>query len=153
MQQLKLNYQEIQEVLPHRYPFLLIDKIVDGEVGQWAQGVKAISGNEAVFQGHFPGEPIFPGVLQIEALAQVGAVALLSVPENRGQIALFAGLDKVRFKGLVRPGDLLELSCRFTGQKGPIGYATGEAKVDGKIVCRAELLFALMNPRGADAHT
>ncbi|MDO5737803.1 MAG: 3-hydroxyacyl-ACP dehydratase FabZ [Eubacteriales bacterium] len=144
MEKLELNYQEIQAVLPHRHPFLLIDKIVDGEAGQFAVGHKAISGNDPIFQGHFPGQPIYPGVLQVEALAQVGAVALLSLEENKGKIALFAGLGKVRFKSLVKPGDLLELSCRFTGTKGPIGYAEGEARIDGKLACKAELMFALM---------
>lgn len=141
---LYLEYQEIERILPHRFPFLLVDRIIDGEVGSFATGIKQVSGNEIFFQGHFPGEPIFPGVLQIEALAQVGAVAMLAKPEWQGKIALFAGINKARFKGVVRPGDTLTLTTKITGQKAGIGFAEGMASVDGKIVCQAELMFAFM---------
>ena len=140
---MELNIEQIQALIPHRYPFALVDKIVDGEVGKWARGVKCVTANEPFFQGHFPHYKVMPGVLIIEALAQVGAVAILSVPENRGKLALFGGIKNARFKQQVRPGDVLELECELTAQRGPVGFDTATAKVNGKTACKAELTFAL----------
>ena len=140
---MELNSNQIAEILPHRYPFALVDRITDYEPGQWAKGIKCVSVNEQLFCGHFPQEHVMPGVLILEALAQVGAVALLSVPENRGKLALFAGVNSARFRQKVTPGDRLELECVLTRQKGPIGLGQCTAKVDGKVACTAELMFAL----------
>ncbi len=140
---LSFEYEEIQRILPHRYPFLLVDRVIDGELGSFATGIKQVTGNEFFFQGHFPGQPVFPGVLQIEALAQVGAIAVLAMPEHQGKIALFAGVNRARFKGIVRPGDTLVMTTKFTGKKAGIGFAEGRATVDGKTVCQAEFMFAL----------
>ena len=118
---MQLNSNQIAEILPHRYPFALVDRITDGEEGKWVQGIKCVSANEQFFCGHFPQKHIMPGVLIIEAMAQVGAVALLSVPENRGKLALFGGIKNARFKRQVVPGDVLELKCTLTKRKGPVG--------------------------------
>ena len=140
---MELNIEQIQALLPHRYPFLLVDKITECTPGQGARGVKCVTANEPFFQGHFPHYKVMPGVLIIEALAQVGAVAILSVPENRGKLALFGGIKNARFKQQVRPGDVLELECELTAQRGPVGFGTATAKVNGKTACKAELTFAL----------
>ena len=140
---MELNIEQIQALLPHRYPFLLVDKITACTPGQGARGVKCVTDNEPFFQGHFPHYKVMPGVLIIEALAQVGAVAILSVPENRGKLALFGGIKNARFKQQVRPGDVLELECELTAQRGPVGFGTATAKVNGKTACKAELTFAL----------
>ena len=140
---MELNIDQIEALLPHRYPFLLVDKITDCQPGQSARGLKCVTANEPFFQGHFPGYKVMPGVLIIEALAQVGAVAILTVPENRGKLALFGGIKNARFKQQVRPGDVLELECELTAQRGPVGFGTATAKVNGKTVCKAELTFAL----------
>ncbi|MGN0993558.1 MAG: 3-hydroxyacyl-ACP dehydratase FabZ [Butyricicoccus sp.] len=140
---MQLNTTEIIELLPHRYPFLLVDRIEDGEPGKWARGRKCVTANEMHFCGHFPGQPIMPGVLILEALAQVGAVAILSVPENRGKLALFGGIKNARFRRQVVPGDVLELECELIRQMGPVGVGKATAKVDGKVACTAELTFAL----------
>ena len=140
---MELNIDQIEALLPHRYPFLLVDKIVECTPGQGAKGIKCVTANEPFFQGHFPGYKVMPGVLIIEALAQVGAVAILSVPENRGKLALFGGIKNARFKQQVRPGDVLELECELTAQRGPVGFGTATARVNGKTACRAELTFAL----------
>ena len=140
---MELNIEQIQTLLPHRYPFLLVDKITECTPGQGARGVKCVTANEPFFQGHFPGYKVMPGVLIIEALAQVGAVAILSVPENKGKLALFGGIKNARFKRQVRPGDVLELECELTAQRGPVGFGTATATVNGKTVCKAELTFAL----------
>ena len=142
---MQLEYTDIQKILPHRYPFLLVDRITAMEPGLSAEGIKQLSGNEIFFQGHFPEEPVFPGVLQIEALAQVGGVALLSLEENRDKLPLFDGVDKVRFRGVVRPGDTLHLSTKLTKKRGDFGFGTGVAKVNDEIVCEAELMFALID--------
>jgi 3-hydroxyacyl-[acyl-carrier-protein] dehydratase len=138
-----LSSREIQEIIPHRFPMLMVDKIVELEPGQRAVGIKNVSGNEPFFAGHFPGYPVMPGVLIIEAMAQVGAVALLGMPENKGKIAFFAGVDEVRFKRQVVPGDTLRLEVTLTRVRGPIGQGTGEAIVDGQLACRGSFMFAI----------
>lgn len=138
-----LNIDEIQEIIPHRYPFLLVDRIEELVIAERAVGVKNVTMNEPYFQGHFPGFPVMPGVLIVEALAQVGAVAILSKEENKGRLAFFAGIDGCRFRGQVRPGDTLRLEVEITRLKGSIGKGSAKALVDGKVVCEAELMFAL----------
>jgi len=140
-----LNIKEIKEILPNRYPFLLVDRVVEMEIGEkkFVRAYKNVSANEEFFNGHFPEEPIMPGVLQIEALAQAGAVALLSMEEFKGKIPLFAGTNKVRFKRKVVPGDKLDLYCEIIKIKGPIGIGKGIATVDGQLACEAEILFAI----------
>ena len=140
---MQLNSNQIARILPHRYPFALVDRIVDGEEGQWARGIKCVSVNEQFFCGHFPQEHIMPGVLILEAMAQVGAVALLSLPENRGKIVLFGGVKNARFKRKVTPGDVLEMTCTLTRRRGPVGIGSCEATVNGEIACTAELIFAV----------
>ena len=140
-----LNIQEIKEILPHRYPFLLVDRVIEMDIEdkKFVRAYKNVSANEEFFQGHYPEEPIMPGVLQIEALAQTGAVAILSMEKFKGKTPLFAGTNKVRFKSKVVPGDRLDLYCEIVKIKGPIGIGKGIASVDGKIVCEAEILFAI----------
>ncbi|AGX42318.1 3-hydroxyacyl-ACP dehydratase FabZ [Clostridium saccharobutylicum] len=140
-----LNIKEIKEILPHRYPMLLIDRVteMDIEDKMFVRGYKNVSANEAFFQGHYPNEPIMPGVLQIEALSQAGAVAILSMEKFKGKTPLFAGTNKVRFKNKVVPGDRLDLYCEIIKLKGPIGIGKGIATVDGKVACEAEILFAI----------
>lgn len=140
-----LSTKEILEIIPHRHPFMLIDTIEELEPGVKAIGKKCVSFNEPFFAGHFPTEPVMPGVLIIEALAQVGAVAILSMPENKGKIAYFGGIKETRFKGMVKPGDVLMLETEIIRVKGPVGVGKANAYVDGKLVCKAELIFALGN--------
>ena len=140
---MQLDSNQIARILPHRYPFALVDRIVDGEEGRWARGIKCVSVNEQFFCGHFPQEHIMPGVLILEAMAQVGAVALLSLPENRGKIVLFVGVKNARFKRKVTPGDVLEMTCTLTKRRGPVGIGSCEATVNGEIACTAELIFAV----------
>lgn len=142
---MELNSNQIQEIIPHRYPFLLADKITDFEPGKWAKGIKCVSANEMHFCGHFPQEHVMPGVLIIEALAQVGAIAVLSLEENRGKTAYFGGIKEARFKRKVVPGDVLELEVEMTRIRGPVGIGSAVAKVNGEIAVRAELTFALGN--------
>ena len=138
-----IDVNKIREIIPHRYPFLLIDRITYLEPGLKATGYKNVTANEPFFQGHFPGNPVMPGVLIIEALAQLGCVAMLVKEEYKNMIGLFAGIDNARFKKQVMPGDKLELSVELLKLKGPIGKFKGEAKVDGQLAAEAEVLFAL----------
>jgi 3-hydroxyacyl-[acyl-carrier-protein] dehydratase len=140
---MQLNSNEIQEILPHRYPFQLVDKITEGEPGKYAKGIKCVSVNEMHFCGHFPQKHVMPGVLIIEALAQVGAVAILSMPENKGKIVFFGGIKNARFRQQVVPGDVLELECELIKQMGPVGIGKAVAKVNGKVAVNAELTFAV----------
>ena len=140
---MELNSNQIAEILPHRYPFALVDRITDYEPGQWAKGMKCVSAAEPVFCGHFPQQHIFPGVLILEAMAQVGAIAILSLPENQGKIALFGGVKNARFKRKVIPGDVLEMECRLTARRGSVGIGSCTASVSGEIACTAELIFAV----------
>lgn len=138
-----LGIKEIQEILPHRHPFLLIDCIEEVEPGVRATGYKCVTYDEPFFQGHFPQMPVMPGVLIIEALAQVGAVAILSVEENKGKIAFFGGINNAKFKKQVVPGDKLKLECELIKVKGPVGIGKATATVDGKIAAVAELTFMI----------
>lgn len=135
--------KEIMDIIPHRYPFLLIDTIEELEPGVRALGKKCVSMNEPCFQGHFPGNPVMPGVLIVEALAQVGAVAILSQPEFQGKTAYFAGIDRARFRRKVFPGDMLTLETEIIKVKGPVGVGRAIATVDGEKAAEAELTFAI----------
>ncbi|GAW93129.1 3-hydroxyacyl-ACP dehydratase FabZ [Calderihabitans maritimus] len=138
-----MDINEIRKIIPHRYPFLLVDRIVELEKGKRAIGIKNVTINEPFFQGHFPDYPIMPGVLIIEALAQVGAVAILSMPEFAGKIALFAGIDKVRFRRQVMPGDQLRLEVEILKVRGKVGKGFGKALVGEEIAAEGELMFAI----------
>ncbi len=138
-----LTINEILKILPHRYPMLLVDRILELETGKRVVGLKNVSANEQFFQGHFPGAPVMPGVLIVEAMAQAGAVAVLSEEQNRGKLALFAGIDAVRFKRIVEPGDELELTCDLERVRGPIGRGKATATVDGELAARGTLTFAV----------
>ena len=139
----ELNSNQIAQILPHRFPFALVDRITDYEPGQWAKGRKCVSVNEQFFCGHFPQEHVMPGVLILEAMAQVGAVAILSLPENQGKIALFGGVKNARFRRKVIPGDVLEMECVLTKRRGPVGIGECKAMVNGERACTAELTFAI----------
>lgn len=137
-----LDTQKIKEIIKHRYPFLLVDRVLELEEGKKAVAIKNVSVNEEVFNGHFPGYPIMPGVLIVEALAQVSAIVMLTKEGNEGRLGLLAGIDKCRFKRQVIPGDQLRLEVEITRVIGAIGKGKGIATVDGEIVCETELIFA-----------
>jgi 3-hydroxyacyl-[acyl-carrier-protein] dehydratase len=138
-----LDITQIKEIIPHRYPFLLVDKILEIEEGKRAVGIKNVTANEEFFNGHFPDYPVMPGVLIVEALAQVGAVAVLKLEGNLGKIGFFAGIDNCRFKRQVKPGDQLRLEVEMIKLRGPIGKGKAVATVDGEIACEAEITFAI----------
>lgn len=138
-----MDIQQIKEVIPHRYPFLLVDKVLEMEEGKRVVAIKNVTANEPFFQGHFPEYPVMPGVLIVEALAQVGAIGVLHMEANKGKIGFLAGLDKCRFKRQVVPGDQLLLEVEITRMKGPIGKGKGIAKVNGELACEAEITFAI----------
>lgn len=142
-----LNLEQIKEIIPHRDPFLLIDEVTELEPGVSVKAKKYLKPDEYWYKGHFPGQPITPGVLMIEMLAQAGAVCALSLPENRGKIAVFTGIDKARFRGQVMPGDTLELSVTITKQMGAIGFGRAIATVNGKKMVTAEISFAVTEPK------
>ena len=138
-----LNAEQIQAIIPHRFPFLLVDCIVEIETGKRAVGIKNVTINEPFFQGHFPQYAVMPGVLIVEALAQVGGVALGQMEEYRGRLAFFAGIDKVRFKRQVRPGDTLRLEVELNQVRRNIGTGSGIATVEGEVACKGEFMFAI----------
>ncbi|MFA7534049.1 MAG: 3-hydroxyacyl-ACP dehydratase FabZ [Tissierellaceae bacterium] len=138
-----LNIEEIKGIIPHRYPFLLVDKVEIQEVGVKGLGYKNVTINEPFFQGHFPHFPVMPGVLIVESMAQVGAVILLSDERFKGKTPFFAGINKVRFKRKVVPGDTLKMEVELTKIRGPIGIGQGKAYVDGELACEGEFLFAI----------
>lgn len=138
-----LDVKQIEEIIPHRHPFLLVDYIEDYVPGEYAVGYKCVTFREDFFKGHFPQQPVMPGVLIVEALAQTGAVAILSQEENKGKIAFFGGIDKCRFKRKVVPGDKIRLETKIIKQKGPVGIGEAIATVDGKVAVKAELTFMI----------
>ena len=140
---MELNSNQIREIIPHRYPMQLVDKITDFEPGKWADGIKCVTVNEPFFQGHFPEAHVMPGVLIIEALAQTGAVAILSEEAYKGKIAFFGGIKKARFRRQVCPGDVLQLHCEITERKGPVGFGKAVAKVGDKVAAEAEISFVI----------
>ena len=140
---MQFSSDEIKKIIPHRYPFLLVDRITECEPGVYAKGIKCVSANEMFFTGHFPEYQVMPGVLILEAMAQTGAVMILSVEENKGKTAFFAGVKDCRFKKQVVPGDVLELSCELIKIRGPLGFGKAVATVDGEIACRAEISFVI----------
>ena len=146
---LPIESEDIQRILPHRYPFLLVDRIVEIAPPDRAVGIKQVTVNEPFFQGHFPGYPVMPGVLIVEAMAQVGGVAVLSGNAYRGKLALFAGIDNVRFKRQVKPGDTLRIEVALSQIRRGIGIGSGTATVDGDLACRGDIMFALVDmPQG-----
>ena len=140
---LPLDRAAIEAILPHREPFLLIDEVLELEPGERVVARKRVREDEWYLRGHFPGRPVMPGVLIVEAMAQTGAVAVLSEEENRGRLALFAGIDDTRFKRIVEPGDELELECTLEQVRGPVGKGKARATVDGQLAARGTLTFAV----------
>lgn len=138
-----MNQEQIKEIIPHRDPFLLIDEIVELEVGQRVVAMKHMKEDEFWFKGHFPGQPVTPGVLMVEMLAQAGAVAMLSIPENKGKIGFFGGINDVKFRRMVLPGDDLRLEVEIIKKKGPIGVGRGIATVDGEKAVSCEITFII----------
>ncbi len=138
-----MNTREIMEILPHRNPFLLVDYVEEMEPGKRIVAYKNVTMNEPYFQGHFPGHPVMPGVLIVEALAQAGCIVALSLPENKGKIGYFGGINNCRFKKVVEPGDVLRLEVEMTKMRGPIGVGNAVAYVGDKVACRCEITFAI----------
>lgn len=139
-----LNVDQIKELIPHRYPFLLVDKVIELEVGKKAVGIKNVTANEPFFQGHFPDYPLMPGVLIVEAMAQVGAIAMMSMEENKGKLGVFTGIDEVRIRKEVRPGDTLRMEVELITMRRGIGKADAKAYVGEDLVCSGKLMFALV---------
>lgn len=139
----KLVKKDIEKIIPHRDPFLLVDEVVEVEPGKKIKGIKYVKEEEYYFKGHFPSNPIMPGVLIVETIAQVGAVSLLMLPENKGKLVLFAGIDKARFKRIVRPGDKLDIEVEMGSFRRNVGKATGVARVGNELACKVEIMFAL----------
>ncbi|MGI8587353.1 MAG: 3-hydroxyacyl-ACP dehydratase FabZ [Chloroflexia bacterium] len=146
--QLPLSSTDIEKIIPHRYPFLLVDKIIELEPGVRGVGIKNVTANEWYFPGHVPGYPVVPGVLMVEALAQVAGIAALSLPENKGMMGFFAGIDKVRFKRQVKPGDTLRLEAVITRLRPPIVQANVQATVDGETAVVGEIMFMIVAAEG-----
>ncbi len=146
-----MKIEEIMNILPHRYPFLMVDRITELIPGEKATGIKNVSINEPYFAGHFPGQPVMPGVLMIEAMAQVGACALLADEKFRGKLAYLAGVDRIRFKRMVGPGETLLITTELSSIKGTIGKGKGRVSVDGELVCGGEFLFALTKREGSNS--
>jgi 3-hydroxyacyl-[acyl-carrier-protein] dehydratase len=142
---LTLDAVEIMKIIPHRYPFLLVDRVEELEPGLRGVGFKNVTMGDPFFQGHFPDYPVMPGVLIVEALAQVGAIAMLSLDEYKGKIAFFAGINNVRFKRQVKPGDTLRLEVELGQIRRNIGTGTGTATVNGEVACKGEFMFAIPN--------
>lgn len=140
-----IEAEEIQRILPHRYPFLLVDRVIEIEPPRRAVGIKQVTINEPFFQGHFPTYPVMPGVLIVEAMAQVGGVAVLASEEYQGKLALFAGIDNVRFKRQVKPGDTLRIAVEVQQIRRGIGIGAGTATVDGELACKGDIMFALVD--------
>ena len=141
---MELNIEQIQEILPHRYPFLLVDQVLEiNEDDTYIHARKCVSINEPFFQGHFPSEPVMPGVLQLEAIAQAGAIILLKKEEFKGKIAYFAGANNVKWKRIVRPGDVLDIKVELVRIRGVVGFGKGTITVDGELACQAELSFVI----------
>jgi 3-hydroxyacyl-[acyl-carrier-protein] dehydratase len=138
-----LKRKDIEKIIPHREPFILIDEVLEMEEGKKIVALKYVKKDEYYFKGHFPGNPVMPGVLQVEAIAQAGAVAVLSLPEYKGKIALFAGIDKARFKRIVKPGEILKIEVEITDFRRNVGKAKGKASVGGNLACSAEAMFAI----------
>ena len=136
-----LNKEDIKEIIPHREPFLFIDQINEVIPGQYVSATKKVNGDEYYFKGHFPGNPVMPGVVLIETMAQAGAVLLLLMEEYKGKLVLFAGIEKARFKRIVKPGDILEIKLNITSMRRNVGKAEAMATVEGEMACSAELLF------------
>ncbi len=143
-EKLQFDVMQIMDMIPHRYPFLLVDRITECVPGKYSKGYKNLTFNEPFFQGHFPGNPIMPGVLQTEALAQLGAGILMTMPEYKGKLVVYAGIDNCRFKRIVRPGDRLDMEVELIKIKGPIIKAQGKATVDGQLAMSADMVFSVM---------
>lgn len=142
---MELSNIEIQKLIPHRYPFLLVDKIIEMEPGKGAVAIKNVTINEPFFQGHFPGVPIMPGVLIVEALAQVAAITCMGLPENKGKLGLFTGIDQCKFRRQVLPGDTLRLEIEMTAMRKGIGKAAVKALVEEQVACSGNLTFAIVD--------
>ena len=140
-----MDIQGIMNIIPHRYPFIMLDGVTEHTLGKRICGYKNVSSNEPFFQGHFPGNPIMPGVLQLEAMAQLGTVLIKSFPGNENKLGVFAGIDKVRFRKIVRPGDRLDMEAVLTKYRLPIGKSECKAWVNGELVVEAELMFSLID--------